>query len=94
MNISFDQRVSLPRDVLISNVQDESVILNLDTERYFGLDEVGTRFLSLLSKSDSIQKAYEALLDEYDVEPELLRRDLTGLLTQLVEQGLVQLSDE
>ena len=48
MSISFSDRVSVPDEVLISNLQDESVILNLDSERYYGLDAVGTRILSVL----------------------------------------------
>ena len=94
MKISFAQRVSIPADVLISNLQNESVILNLNTEQYFGLDEVGTRFFSLLTTSDTIQIAYAALLEEYEVEPELLRQDLTDLLEKLSEQGLVNLTGE
>jgi hypothetical protein len=43
------------------------VLLNLKSENYFGRDPVGTRMWTLLATSDSIQSAYEALLDEYDV---------------------------
>lgn len=91
---SFDQRVILPADVLISNVSGESVLLNLKSERYFGLDEVGTRMLSVLTTSNSIQTAYEALLEEYDVENEALRRDLADLIDRLVEQGLLEIARE
>lgn len=94
MAISFANRVKVPEEVLISGLQGESVILNLSSERYFGLDQVGTRFLTLLSSSESIQAAYDALLEEYDVEPDVLRRDVTELLNELVEQGLVQVSNE
>ncbi|MBA3256903.1 MAG: PqqD family protein, partial [Pyrinomonadaceae bacterium] len=76
MPIPFDQQVILPADVLISNVSGESVLLNLNSERYFGLDEVGTRMLSVLTTSKSIQTAFEMLLEEYDVENGLLRQDL------------------
>ncbi len=62
MSISFSDRVKIPDDVLISNLQEESVILNLDSERYYGLDDVGTRILSVLTTSDSIEAAYETLL--------------------------------
>ena len=92
MPISFEQRVSLPSEVLISNVSGESVILNLNSERYFGLDEVGTRMLSVLTTSDSIQTAYQTLVDEYDVENEVLREDLINLVHQLVEQGLLEIA--
>jgi hypothetical protein len=90
MIISFSDRVKVPDDVLISNLQDESVILNLDSERYFGLDSIGTRILSVLTTSDSIEAAYSTLVQEYDVDSDVLRQDLLALVENLVEQGLVQ----
>ena len=89
MAISFSDRVTVPDDVLISNLQDESVILNLDSERYYGLDDVGTRFLSVLTSSESIETAYERLRDEYDVDPQVLRADLLTLIENLIDQGLL-----
>jgi hypothetical protein len=91
MTISFSDRVRMPDDVLISNLQEESVILNLDSERYYGLDDVGTRFLSVLNTSDSIEAAYEVLRDEYDVDAHNLRQDLIELVDALVKQGILSL---
>ena len=91
MTISFSDRVRVPDDVLISNLQQESVILNLDSERYYGLDDVGTRMLSVLSTSNSIETAYEQLREEYDVDDDVLRQDLLSLVEQLVDQGLVKI---
>lgn len=90
MAISFSDRVKIPDDVLISNLQEESVILNLESERYFGLEAVGTRVLSTLTSSDSIEAAYEKLIREYDVDGPVLRQDLLALVERLLEQGLVQ----
>jgi hypothetical protein len=92
MPVSFSDRVKIPDDVLISNLQDESVILNLDSERYFGLDDVGTRILSVLTTSDSIEAAYNTLAQEYDVDGDVLRQDLLALVENLVAQGIVQIS--
>jgi Coenzyme PQQ synthesis protein D (PqqD) len=92
MPISFSDRVKIPDDVLISHLQEESVILNLDSERYFGLDDVGTRILSVLTTSQSIEAAYETLIKEYEVDGPVLRQDLLSLVESLVEQGLVQIS--
>ena len=89
MQISFSDRVRVPDGVLISNLQEESVILNLDSERYFGLDDVGTRILSVLSTSDSIEAACKLLLEEYEVDEAVLREDLLSLIDQLATQGLV-----
>ena len=92
MSISFSDRVKIPDDVLISKLQEESVILNLDSERYFGLDDVGTRILSVLTTSDSIETAYQTLLNEYDVDGPVLRQDLLQLVEELASQGIIQIS--
>ena len=89
MTISFSDRVTVPDGVLISHLQEEAVILNLESERYFGLDDVGTRFLTVLTSSDSIETAYETLRHEYDVDPQVLRDDLHALVEKLVDQGLL-----
>jgi hypothetical protein len=90
MTISFADRVTMPEDVLVSGLENESVILNLQSETYYGLDEVGTRFLTVLTASESIQAAYEKLLDEYEVDAAALRKDLLGIVEQLSEQGIVR----
>lgn len=91
MPISFSDRVSIPDDVLISNLQEESVILNLQSERYFGLDSIGTRILTVLTSSESIEAAYEKLADEYEVDENVLRADLLALVEDLSEKGLISI---
>ena len=95
MNLAFERaRVLVPPDVLVRELDGESVILDLKTERYFGLDDVGTRMLTVLAASESIQAGYERLLEEYEVEPGPLRADITGLVDRLLEQGLVQVVEK
>lgn len=89
--LSFASRVSVPNDTLFRELDGESVILNLTSERYFGLDAVGTRMWNVLTTSDSIQAGYEALLAEYDVDPDKLRLDIQELLEKLVAYGLVEI---
>lgn len=89
MSISFAHRVVAAEDVLVRELECESVLLNLNNESYYGLDEVGTRMWELLTASESIELAYRTLLAEYDVDPETLRADLQDLLTEFAEQGLI-----
>ena len=55
--LAFDQRITVPEHVLMRELEGESVLLNLDSERYFGLDETGTRMWSVLSTCKSIEPA-------------------------------------
>ncbi len=75
-------------------LEGESVLLNLDSERYFGLDETGTRMWSVLSTCKFIEAAYQTLMDEYDVDAQLLRRDLSALVGKLLDQGLFEVKSE
>ncbi len=88
--LTFTDRAAVPGHVLVRILDRESVLLNLETERYFGLDETATRMWQLVTASRDIQAAYQELLGEFDVEPELLRTNLTDLMGQLVENGLLQ----
>jgi hypothetical protein len=88
--LTFNERAAAPAHVLVRFLDQESVLLNLQTEQYFGLDETGTRMWRLVTTSPNIDAAYQELLTEYDVQPYLLRENLTELLGHLVEHGLLQ----
>ena len=90
--IPFTNRAIMPDHVLVSHVGDESVLLNIDTEEYFGLDAMGSRMFRLATTSACIEFAYEKLLEEYEVEPEVLRSHLVELLSNLVGNGLLHVS--
>jgi hypothetical protein len=88
--VPFKNRAAAPTHVMVRYLDRESVLLNLETEQYFGLDETGTRMWQLVTASPNIDAAYQELLEEFDVEPELLRANLVELLGRLVESGLLQ----
>ncbi len=88
--VKFLDRAGAPAHVLVRVLDRELVLLNLETERYFGLDETGTRMWQLVTTLPNIDAAYQELLAEYDVQPELLRGNLNDLLGQLVEHGLLE----
>jgi hypothetical protein len=90
--LSFSSRTIVPPHVLVRQLERETVLLNLDTERYFGLDEVGTRMWFRLTDSDSIEMAYEKLLSECEVDGVVLRQNLAELLDQLVANGLLDVA--
>jgi hypothetical protein len=89
--VSFADRAEVLPHVLVRFLDKESVLLNLETERYFGLDETGTRMWQVVTTAPNIDAAYQVLQDEFDVESELLRLHLTELLGQLVDNGLLQI---
>ena len=88
---SFAERASVPSHVLVRFLEGESVLLNIETERYFGLDETGTRMWQVVTAAPSIEVAFQQLFEEFDVDAQLLRMNLSDLLDRLVENGLLSL---
>jgi len=90
--VQFANRVVVPKHVLVRHLDGESVMLNLETEKYFGLDATGTRMWQLVTAAPSVDAAYAQLLEEFEVEPDLLRANLTELLSRLLENGLLSVA--
>jgi hypothetical protein len=86
-------RVEIPESVLTREIDGELVLLDLRSETYFGLDDVGTRFWAALAQHATLPEARRALLEEFDVEPARLERDLARLLGELEAHGLVALRE-
>lgn len=81
---------SVPSHVLLQELPDQGLIfLDLRTEEYFGLDDVGTRMYEAVVAAGTAETALDQLDAEYDVVRETLRADLSTFLRTLVERGLL-----
>ncbi len=90
--LPLNQKVSAAQNALVQNLEGESIVLNLQTEKYFSLDDIGTRICQVLIEKDSIQTAIDTLFAEYDIEPERLQQDVEKLIEELLKHGLVEVN--
>ena len=86
-------RVTVPDHVLLQELEGEAVILSIQSDGYYSLDDVGTRMWNVVTTAPSIAAARDALLEEYDVDATRLEKELIDLVERLAAEGLVQLSD-
>ena len=86
---AHNSTLRIPEDVLSRNVADETVLLNLATEQYYGLEGVGTRFWALIEAGTTFGQAVDALAAEYEVGRATLMTDLTELTVDLERNGLL-----
>lgn len=89
-----EQKLTAPEYVEFKELGGEAVLLNLENEMYYGLDEIGTRMYRLLTTSDSVQAAMEAILEEFDVTPEKLEEDMVKMINDLQAHGLLETADK
>ena len=87
--MSPPERITVPNAVLHQQLGEETVLLHLGTENYYGLDEVGSRVWQLLREHRTVDPIVAVLLSEYEVDETTLRSDLEHLLDELADLGLI-----
>jgi hypothetical protein len=86
---SILNQISISENALAQEVNGEIVILNFESESYYTLDAVGTKFWQLFTDSDSVETVIQQLVKFYTVDEAALRRDVTKFVEELVEEGLL-----
>ena len=79
-------------DQLSADLAGEVVIVNLKNGVYYGLDSVGYTIWGLIQERKTVEQIHDAILEEYEVEPERLERDLAALLQRLKDEGLIKVT--
>jgi predicted transcriptional regulator len=80
--------------VLAQELDGEAVLLNLESERYFGLDDVGTRVWRHLLEHRRLARVCKEMQKEYDVDESTLREDVLRLVAELLEAGIVTVEQD
>lgn len=78
------------RDVQGTNMDGETVLLDLSTGRYYTLNRVGSVIWEHCTGHHTISDIHAILCDRFDVAPERALDDLITLVNQLVQEGLLQ----
>lgn len=85
----MDSIVVAGNDQVATDLDGETVILQMTNGVYFNLNPVGASVWKLIQEPRTVTRIYEELIKEYDVQPEVCARDLLALLQQLVDAQLV-----
>ncbi|MFT4746486.1 MAG: hypothetical protein ACI8XG_000559 [Congregibacter sp.] len=79
----------LADNVLFQKVAEETVILEPETGEYFTLDAVGTFMIETLQSGRNMKQTLLAINDNYDTNGADIARDLTNLVAEMQQKGLL-----
>jgi len=89
---SSNQIVTAAPEQLSSRLGAETVILNMRSGVYYGLNPVGARVWELAQNGSSIAGIRQRVLSEFDVVEQVAEQDLSELLAEMHSEGLIQIS--
>lgn len=86
--------VHVPKHVVYRSFEAETVLLNLQTGQYHGLNRSGGRMLELLDTTGgSVREAIDRLADEYGEDAEAIEGGLASFCAALAARGLIEVDD-
>ncbi len=87
-------KVVVPQHVVHRNFPAETVVLNLQTGKYHGLNPTAGAMLDALERSGSIEEAGAEVADQYELPAEAVEEDIRLLCASLLERDLIELDKE
>lgn len=79
---------------LCCDLDGEAVILSLRNGKYYGLNEIGSAIWAMVLEPVSFKQIEISVLEQFDVDPEVCRAEISEFLSLLTEEGLVNLIDD
>lgn len=77
-------------EALVATLSDGAVLLNLQTKRYFSLNETGTRIWELVQETREEAEIAAVMITEYVVEEAVARAEVRRILGELIEARLIE----
>ena len=81
----------VPQHVVYRDFVTETVVLNLETGEYHGLNRTGGLILAVLERAETVGAAARTLADEYGRALAEVERDVCAFCTDLLARGLIRL---
>ena len=91
--LSLEDRLAPTDQVVVRELSGESVLLDLKSGIYFGLNGVGTRAWALLAQGGSLRNVHETLADEYDAPAAIIEGELLRFARELCQHGLCRVDE-
>ncbi len=80
-------------EVAFREVDGETVMLSVETGKYYSLNTVATRIWALLAQPMTVDEICAVIVAEFEVDEQTCRRDVIELAAELAADRLVEVSD-
>lgn len=92
MRLQPETIISVARDIAVADLGDESVVLDPTSGKYFGLNEVAARIITIAKEETTFERVVDQLLSEFEVDRSRLESDVALFVQDLEGRGLLVVS--
>jgi Coenzyme PQQ synthesis protein D (PqqD) len=89
----LDATIRIPDHVVYRSFVQETVVLNLETSRYHGLNQTAGAMLAALDAAGSLRGALQSLAETFPLAGARLEHDLIKFCQDAQQRGIIELSE-
>ncbi|MBN1623397.1 MAG: PqqD family protein [Clostridia bacterium] len=82
--------MKLSANIILRDMQGETVLLNLETGDYYSLNQVGSLIIKCIEENLSVDEITAKVLDTYDIDEETAKSDVLSLIDDLVKNNILE----
>jgi Tfp pilus assembly protein PilP len=90
-NLQMDSIIVRKTGIIASDMDGETVMMNVDTGKYYNLGRTGGRIWNLIENPVRVEKLIEKLMESYNVTKEQCEKDVLPFLQKIQQCNLIQI---
>jgi hypothetical protein len=89
--VNIKSKITLSKNVFAQEIDEETIILDSETQEYFSINEIGKVIWSLIEEKKNLEEIKAEMLDMYEVPEEQIEKDLLNFIQALEQKGLIKI---
>ena len=89
--MNINSKITLSKNVFAQEIDEETIILDSETQEYFSINEIGKVIWSLIEEKKNLEEIKAEMLDMYEVPQEQIEKDLLNFIQALEQKGLIKI---
>ena len=81
--------ISQVEEIVASDIDGETVMMSIESGKYYGLDDIGSRIWEFIEKPIKVSDLIDTLLERFDVDRETCEKDVLKFLNELNEDKIL-----
>jgi len=90
--MTLDTKINIPETLFLQKVDDETILLDSNTNEYFSINEIGTFIWETLEEKKDLNKVKEEIISNYEVDEKQVENDILNFIQEVANKGLITIS--
>ncbi len=89
--MTLDSKITIPDTLFLQTVDDETILLDTNTQEYFALNDTGAMIWNILEEKKNLKEVQKTILDMYEIDESQVESDILNFVEALKTKKLISI---